>query len=103
MILILIALIAVVALALVGTRLDWSFFSEVICPCVALLGLLGLIGYAIVGLCYFGAGYKAKIINREYGTNYTAEELFYASDVIDEVRELDRKRVEINGNVMHNK
>lgn len=49
---------------------------------------------------WIGAEYKADILNREYGTNYTREELFWAKDVIDTVRELDRKRVEVNGNLL---
>jgi hypothetical protein len=44
--------------------------------------------------------HKMHIINREYQTNYTREEIFYASDVIDTIRELDRKRIELNGNIM---
>jgi hypothetical protein len=39
-------------------------------------------------------------LNREYNTNYTREEVFWASDVIETIRELDRKRVELNGDIM---
>ena len=59
--------------------------------------------YVAAGWSWFASEHKARIINREYGTNYTQEEVFWASDVIDTVRELDRKRFEINGNVMSNK
>jgi len=46
------------------------------------------------------AGYKAQVINREFETNYTQAEVFYADDVIDEIRQMNRQRIEINGNVM---
>ena len=55
-----------------------------------------------VGACVFGglafnyraSETKASLINREYNTTYTTEEVFYASDVIDTIRELDRTRIE---------
>jgi len=57
----------------------------------------------ILGYEWYASGYQAKIINREYGTNYTKEEVFYAKDVIDTVQQINRKRIEVNGNVMQNK
>ena len=63
-------------------------------------GLSALV-YAFAVWGWLAAGHKAQIINREYGTHYTQAELFYASDVIDTVRQLDRKRYEINGDLMH--
>ena len=57
-------------------------------------------GYAVLCWSWMAAEYKVEIINREYGTHYTQAELFWASDVINMVRELDRKRVEINGDIM---
>lgn len=62
-------------------------------------GLSGLVGTTIAGFEYIGAEHRANIINREYGTEYTQEEVFYASNVIDIVRELDRKRYEVNGDI----
>lgn len=56
--------------------------------------------YVFAGWQWYAAEHKAKIINREYGTKYTQSEVFYASDVIDTVRQLDRSRVEINGNIL---
>lgn len=49
---------------------------------------------------YIGAGYKAELINKEYGTSYTQAQVFYASDVIDTIREIKRTRVEVNGNLL---
>lgn len=68
--------------------------------------LLG-VATAFTGVTYVWQGWnwiaaekKANIINREYGTNYTREEVYFASDVIDTVRQLDRKRIEVNGDLM---
>lgn len=60
---------------------------------------ISAIVYAFAGWGWLAAEHKAKIINREYTTNYTQAEVFYASDVIETVRQLDRKRYEINGDI----
>ena len=77
------------------------------------LGLLSVLGIitasivlvvaAIVGFSSFGAEYKAKIVNTEYGTNYTADEIFWASDVIDKIQQIRRQRIEINGDLFRDK
>lgn len=107
MILILVALIAITALAFYGASKDdiygIAIFSNLICPIIAFFGICFLLAYCFLGFQYIAAGHKAEIINREYKTNYTQEEVFYASDVINTVRELDRKRVEINGNILKDK
>jgi len=38
---------------------------------------------------------KARMINREYGTEYTAEEVFYAEDIIDTIQQIKRTRIDI--------
>lgn len=65
--------------------------------CGCIVSLLGIVAIGFLSLEWFGAAQKAGIINREYGTQYTQAEVFYASSVIDTVRELDRKRYEVNG------
>ena len=59
-----------------------------------------LISYAILGYSWFAAEHKARILNLEYATNYSQEDIFWASDVIEEIRQLQRKRVEVNGNIL---
>ena len=73
----------------------------------AIIGAFLASSTAIVGIFYVSLGWswfasesKAQIINREYGTNYTQKEIFFASSVIDTIRDIDHKRVEINGDVM---
>jgi len=100
MIEILIALIAVTALSVYGAReCRYSTFGYA-CFAVGLIGFAGLIIYCFIAFYWFGAEYKKDIINREYGTEYTQAEIFYASKVIDTIRELDRSRVEVSGDLM---
>jgi hypothetical protein len=58
------------------------------------------ISYSFTAWGWLASEHKMHIVNREYGTSYSREEIFYASDVIDTIRELDRKRFEVNGNIM---
>lgn len=71
---------------------------------ISVLAGIAVFVMAIVIVCFafewYGAEQKAGIINREYGTNYTQKEVFYASEVIDTIREIDRSRVELNGNLL---
>ena len=76
---------------------------EMLCYMSGVTSLIaGIIVWMVVACLCFGwvsSSYKADIINREYKTDYTREEIFYASDVINEIRNLDRKRMEINGDL----
>lgn len=103
MIEILIALISMTGLSIYGSVKGDSdnFFIEILCPVIAVFGFIGLFIYSFVAWDYFAAEYKRDIINREYGSSYTQLEVFYASDVIDTVRELNRKRIEINGDLIN--
>ncbi len=102
MILILIALVSVTVLGIwASSRSDRPLFSNNVAPFFATVGFFGLIIYSIYAYNYIAAEYKANILNREYQTNYSQEELFYASNVIDTVRQLDRNRIELNGNLMN--
>lgn len=77
---------------------------EVLCAIMGfvsvLAGLVITIMLAVMCWSWQGSKYKADIINREYGTQYTQAEIFYASSVIDTIRELNRKRIEVNGNIL---
>ena len=65
-----------------------------------LAGVVITVMLAIMCWSWQASKHKANIINREYHTGYTQEEIFFASDVIDTIRELNRKRIEVNGNVL---
>ena len=69
---------------------------------IALTGITMLV-YAFAVWGWIASEHKAQIINREYGTHYTQAEVFYASDVIETVRELNRQRYEINGDLVRGK
>lgn len=102
MILILISLIAVTSIAVYAKTHsgDYDTFGGFICVIVAMCGFIGLFFYCFVAFSWFAAEHEMNIVNREYGTNYTQEEMFYASGVIDTVRELHRKRIEVNGDLI---
>lgn len=106
MILILIALIvlAVLGFALLVWSDENNGFAGFLVGILCVMGAaVGFIGYAFTGWSYMAAEYKADIINREYGTNYTQSEVYWAADVIDTVRELNRKRIELNGDLLKDK
>lgn len=105
MILILIAIIAsiVAGIALMNIGEYDNFFQSFFGLLLVLAGGVTGIVYAFSAWSWFAADYKTAIINREYGTNYTREEIFWASDSIETIRELDRKRIEVNGDVMRDK
>ena len=99
--------IVIIALLVIGIYLlhqsfdEWgSVFVFMTGLIAVIMGIIMAISYAIVGYSWFAAEYQARLINREFGTEYTQEEVFWASGVIDEIRELQRKRIEVNGNVM---
>src|SRR5690606_21917882 len=101
MLMILIAIISGVALAAVLFHYasesygGIGTFSALLAAFLSVGLGLAVIAYAFAGWQWFAAEHEARIINREYGTHYTQAEVFWASDVIDTVRELDRKRVEV--------
>ncbi len=100
MLLVLIALISVTVLSIwLKGKMGYHGGGD-IAALFAILGFASLLVYCIFVILYVSAGYKVDIINREYKTNYTRSEMFYASGVIETVRELHRERVEINGNII---
>ena len=101
MIEILIALIFLAGIGVYGAVNDeWGFIGGFICPAFVALGMTGLLVYCVLAWYYVAADHKAEIINREFGTNYTQQEVFYAEGVIDIIREVQRQRVEINGDLI---
>lgn len=63
------------------------------------VSLISSVFYIPVAYSSIAAKHKARIINAEYGTNYTAQDIFWASDVIDTIREIKRNRTEVNGSI----
>jgi len=99
-------LIAIVA-ALAGLLISYSertyslaggaagFAGFFLAGCVGLAALVGPFAW----FAWTGAVHKAEVINREYGTSYTPAEIFWASSVINTVREVGRQRIELNGDL----
>lgn len=63
------------------------------------MSIIGLVIWCVCAAHWYAAEHKVRIINETFGTHYTQAEVFWAEDVIDEVRELKRKRVELNGDL----
>lgn len=51
---------------------------------------------------WFAAKYKADIINNEFDTSYTQADIFWADSVINEIYQLKRRRIELNGDLLRN-
>lgn len=72
-----------------------SFFGLIGFFLAGFSGLAAFIGI-FAAFNYVASGVKADIINRAYGTSYTQEEVFYAKDIIEEIRHIQRNRNEID-------
>ena len=66
----------------------------------AIICIISLFVCLLCGYEWIASGYQANIINKEYGTDYSREEIFYGSNVIDKIQEIKRQRIEINGNLI---
>lgn len=94
-----ICIIALVAVMVVFGRIYESEYSS-FAWLMSVVFVIAVFCMAIVlAFDWFAAEQKANIINREYGTAYTQKEIFYAEDVIDTIREIDRSRIEVNGSL----
>lgn len=94
------AMIASIALMTWAAKRDSAIVAI---PSMLLCMISGcaMLVYGLIAFDWIASEHRALIINREYGTNYTREEVFYASSVIDTVRELDRKRIELDGDLIN--
>jgi len=100
MILILITIIAAAAVSIFILIEEFGVLLEFIAFITLIASLFMLVVYPIQAFNYIAAEHKANIINREYGTDYTQSEVFYASDVIETIRRIDRKRIELDTNLL---
>ncbi|MDA3854870.1 MAG: hypothetical protein PF569_01330 [Candidatus Woesearchaeota archaeon] len=57
--------------------------------------LIFTIFIGVYGFEWKASEVKAKLVNKEYGTSYTKEEVFYAEDVIETIQEIKRTRLDI--------
>ena len=99
------AVVLVIVLAIWASHdCEWyNFAAGVMALFLGIATGVTIIVFCFVVWDWIGSEYKAGIINREYKTSYTREEIFYGSDVIETIRNLDRTRMEINGNIMRDK
>ncbi len=85
----LVMLVLVIVFAIIG----FDFLAII----SGLIVLLMAIVCGVMAYDYKASEYKASIINREYNTNYTSEEIFYAKDVIETIQQIKRTRIDIQG------
>jgi len=76
-----------------GSRYDdiINNIIELIGVSLGVLSIIPLFIFMIFIIDYQSAGYKAKIMNKELGTEYTQEEIFYAEDLIKNIRKIKNK------------
>lgn len=92
------ALIALIGGAITAIKAK-SEGLEIISAIICMIGLIAVIIMFFAFWDYMAAGYKKEIINTEFQTNYTQDQIYFAEDVIDEIREIQRQRIELNGNL----
>jgi hypothetical protein len=93
--------ITAVVLMIVGVILlnTVGDFPDVMGGILIFISSIIFVTIPFLGYSWVAAKTKAEIINREYGTHYTREEIFYANDVIDTIQQIKRKRIEVSGDL----
>ena len=91
--------ITVILIIIASKSYNWDVVALLLAVICGIIVFTGACVFGVLSFDYKASEVKASLINREYNTMYTAEEVFYASDVINTIRELDRARIEISGNI----
>lgn len=72
----------------------------------AMLGYVAGVLYIILTIFSYGyvkASVQAELINAQYGTEYTTNQIYFASDIIDEVSEAKRSRIDMRSHISKEK
>ncbi len=87
---ILVLILIGIVTALVASAYLCKIGNENCCDVVSGISAGGFVltGITAIAFCfaswdYVASGYKANIINREHGTSYTREEVYFAPDVVE--------------------
>lgn len=94
------------ALHKVVDKLSIDTFSDaplILIPAIVLSSIVFVttfVASVVLVPSYLSAEVKAEVINKEFGTNYTQRDIFYAESVIEEIQEVKRQRIELNGNIL---
>lgn len=62
-----------------------------------------IIMFVVVLACCFAyarASHAVVLINEKFKTNYTVDQMFYCEDIVEEICEIKRKRIELNGDLI---
>ena len=49
-----------------------------------------------IGLCWYSSAKKAKLINNQFGTNYSASDMFWVGDTIEKIIIGQKNRIDLN-------
>lgn len=97
-------LVIIAGFVFASVTLTWALNEDTIVMMMVafLMGvvlLIGTIGFFVAGADAIGAEHRAKALNAALGTEFTAEEVFWAGDEISKIYygELQRFNVNING------
>lgn len=94
-----IGLVVSIIVMVLGALLSDSSWGDMLGIVMLVLGGIGAailaMVFVIVAVETYEGKIKAQILNREYGTNYTVEEITWGEDVVDKVLELQRQRIEL--------
>ena len=86
-------------LVIVGWKLvddlDWTLFGAV----VTTIGVVSTVTFLVVAPLYIynsiAAGTRAELLNASFGTKYTAEQVLYGGDIINQVIQGQKTRIEL--------
>ena len=75
---------------------DLNTISGILAIILSVIAFVSMIIYIAQSFVWISAGYQKDIINKEFNKNYTQEDVYWAKDVIDEIRHLQRQRIEVD-------
>jgi len=88
-----------VALAFVGWKLVSDSDHEGVGLLALFLSIVGTVTFAIwlliATVSIVGAPTKAALLNQQFGTHYTADDIFWGSDIIGSVIQGQRNRIDL--------
>lgn len=71
-----------------------------------MLGFISGVLFIILSInsySYVKASVQAELINAQYGTAYTTDQIYFASDIIDEISEAKRSRIDMRSHITKEK
>ena len=87
-------------LSILGWKFGMDGDHEATGPIMFTLGGVASIIFLVCAVCVFvgasGAGPRAALLNRAFGTTYTAEDIFWGDDIVKETIQGARNRIDLS-------